>query len=82
MTTADEYYDLIKDIGSGQLFYLTHKGDNEYVFEGLIINTSKRTESINRLKRAMMDPKFVAFPGTPEMNTFLEEDVADSEINP
>ncbi len=82
MTSAEEYYELIKDMGPGQLFYLTHKGENEYLFECVIVDTIKKTETINRLKRAMLEPNFIGFPGTPEFNTFLEEAVADSETNP
>ena len=81
MTSAEDYYELIKDIGPGQLFYLTHKENNEYLFECLIVDTIKKTETINRLKRAMLDPKFIGFPGTPEFNTFIEENVADLEKN-
>lgn len=79
MTSAEEYYELIKDMGSGQLFYLKHQKDNKYVFESVIIDTAKKTESINRLKRVVLDPKFIAFPGTPEFNAFLEE--VDSSDN-
>ena len=73
MTTAESYYDLIKEAGSGQLFYLKHQKDSEYVFDAVIIDTTKETESINRLRRVMMDPKFIAFPGTPEFDAFIEE---------
>ena len=73
MTSAEEYYELIKDMGSGQLFYLKHQKDNEYVFESVILDTTKKTESINRLKRVVLDPKFIAFPGTPEFNAFVDE---------
>lgn len=81
MTTAEEYYDAIKDNGSGQLFYLTRKSPTEFVFEPVIIDTSKKTETINRLKRVMLDPNFIAFPGTPEMTAFMEEaeEVGNSE---
>jgi len=81
MTSAEEYYDLLPDKGSGQLFYLTRKSENEYVLESVIIDTSKRIETINRLKRVMLQPNFIAFPGTPEMQAFVDEveEVGDSE---
>lgn len=81
MTTAEEYFDLIPDKGSGQLFFLTRKSENEFVLESVIIDTTKKTETINRLKRVMLQSNFIAFPGTPEMQTFMDEvdeDVANS----
>lgn len=75
MTTAEEYYELIKDVESaGQLFYLRKgKGEEEYVFDCVIVDPIKKTETINRLKRATLEPGFIGFPGTPEFNKFLEE---------
>lgn len=81
MTTAEEYFDLLPDKGAGQLFYLTRKNENEYILESVIIDTTKRTETINRLKRVMLQPNFIAFPGTPEMYAFMDEteEVGDSK---
>ena len=72
-TTAEEYYQAIKHRGQGQLFYLTHKGGDEYVFESVIVDTTKQTETINRLKRVMLESNFIAFPGTPEMHAFMDD---------
>jgi hypothetical protein len=74
MTTAEEYYELIKAAGPGQLFYLRKgKGEEEYVFDCVIVDTIKKTETINRLKRAMQEPGFIGFPGTAEFNKFIDE---------
>lgn len=73
--TAEQYYDYIKDVGGGTLYYLARKKDSqtEYVFEPLIIDTKNRDLSIRILQRAMSHPDFIAFPGTPEMYDFLKE---------
>jgi hypothetical protein len=86
MTTPEEYYELIKDMGAaGQLFYLRKgKSDEEYVFDCVIVDTSKKTETINRLKRASIEEGFIGFPGTPEFTKFmddLEPYVGSSENN-
>ena len=80
MTTAEDYFDMMPDRGAGQLFYLTRKSESEFVLESVIIDTGKRVETINRLKRVMLQPNFIAFPGTPEMYAFMDEtEVGDSE---
>lgn len=83
MTTAEEFYDVIQHVGAGTLYYLARKGKSktEFVFEPLIIDTKNKNLTINILKRAMEHPNFIAFPGTPEMNAFLDEDVAYPESN-
>ena len=82
MTTAEEYYEHIKDIGAGTLYYLMRKkgSDTEFVFEPLIIDTKNESLTINILKRVILQPDFIAFPGTPEMHTFMQ-DVDSSENN-
>lgn len=84
MTTAEEYYNIIEHIGAGTLFYLVRKGksNTEYVFEPLIIDTKNKNLTLNILKRAMDNPSFIAFPGTPEAYEFMKDDVADSKTNP
>ena len=71
-TTAEEYYEAIKTVGAGTLYYLTKKMDSkdEYVFEPLVIDTKNRDLTIRILKRAMLQPNFIAFPGTIEMDLF------------
>lgn len=75
MTTAEQYYDLICEGGrAGTLYYLAKgKKENEFVFEPLIIDTKKKDLTIRILKRTMESPSFIAFPGTPEMTTFINE---------
>ena len=76
-TTAEDFFDAIKDIGAGSLYYLSSKkgSDTEFVFESVIIDTKNRDLSIRVLKRVMMEPSFIAFPGTPEAYEFLNSDV-------
>lgn len=81
MTTAEEYYEAIKNVGPGKLFYLTKRNNEEFVFEFVVVDTTKKTETVNRLKRVMLDENFIAFPGTPEMMEFMQQDVANSENN-
>lgn len=82
MTTPEEYYELVKDMGPGQLFYLTHgKEKDEYLFDCVIVDTSKREETINRLTRAAQSKGFIGFPGTPEFNEFIDGEFADTENN-
>lgn len=75
MTTAEQYYEAIKHVGAGSLFYLSRKdGSNtEFVFEPLLIDTKDRDLTIKILQRAMEHPDFIAFPGTPEAYEFLNE---------
>jgi hypothetical protein len=76
-TTAEEYYEAIKSVGAGTLYYLTKKLDSsgEFVFEPLVIDTKKKDLTIRILKRAMLEPNFIAFPGTPEMDEFANSDL-------
>ena len=71
-TTAEDYYEAIKEVGAGTLYYLTRKLDSkdEYVFEPLVIDTKKKDLTVRILKRAMLQPNFIAFPGTIEMDLF------------
>jgi len=79
-TTPEQYYELIKNGGSGQLFYLIEgKGKDEYVFDSVIVDTAKKDETINRLTRVSKLPGFIGFPGTYEFNKFIEEGFADLE---
>lgn len=74
-TTAEEFYEAIKHVGAGTLYYLARKDNSnvEFVFEPLIIDTSNEKLTINILKRTMLNPNFIAFPGTPEAYEFMNE---------
>lgn len=76
-TTAEEFFEAIKDVGAGSLYYIKKKdgSETEILFEPVIIDTSKKDLTINILKRVMLDKDFVAFPGTPEAYEFLKSDV-------
>ncbi len=82
MTTAEEFYEAIAHMGAGSLYYLTQKdgSSTEFVFEPLIIDTTKKELTINILKRAMQHPSFIAFPGTPEAYEFMNNSVAETKI--
>lgn len=78
-TTAEDFYEAIKHIGAGSLYYLTKKegSKDEFVFEPVILDTKDKDLTIRVLKRVMMSPNFIAFPGTPESYEFLSSsDVA------
>lgn len=79
-TTAKDFYEAIKHIGAGTLFYLARKdkSDTEFVFEPLLIDTTNEDLCIKILQRAMNEPNFIAFPGTPEAYEFMNETVADT----
>lgn len=82
MTSAEEYYDVVKEMGPGQLFYLVKgKEESDLIFDYVVVDTSKEAETINRLKRIMQLPGFIGFPGTPEFNAFIEDEVASSDNN-
>jgi len=72
-TTAKEYYEALEDIGAGTLFYLKRKGEEEYILEPLLIDTRNKDLCIKILHRAMEEPGFIAFPGTPEFENFIAE---------
>ena len=76
-TTAESFYEAIKHVGAGSLYYLTRKQDSntEFVFEPLLIDTSNRDLTIKILQRAMNEPNFIAFPGTPEAYEFIKGEV-------
>lgn len=76
MTTAEEYYEAIKDMGAGSLYYLARKANSEveYIFEPVILDTKNKEQTINILKRTMAHPDFVAFPGTLEMHAFVDDE--------
>ena len=82
-TTAESFYEAIKHVGAGSLYYLTRKkGSNtEFVFEPLIIDTKDKDLTLKVLQRTMDRPDFVAFPGTPEAYEFMQEDVGSSKKN-
>ena len=74
-TTAKEFYQAIKQIGAGSLYYLVRKKDktDEFVFEPLVIDTKDENLTIKILQRTMERPDFIAFPGTPEAYEFMNE---------
>lgn len=80
-TTPEEYYKALGNL-AGTLFYLKRKqgSDTEFIFEALNIDTKKKDLTIRILKRAMEEPDFIAFPGTPEFFDFVNEAV-DSTKN-
>jgi hypothetical protein len=80
-TTAESFYEAIAHIGAGSLYYLTRKNGSkeEYMFEPVILDTKNKDLTINILKRVMLEPNFIAFPGTPEAYAFMNETVVDPE---
>jgi hypothetical protein len=72
-TTADSFYEAIKHVGAGSLYYLTRKegSETEFIFEPLVIDAKDRDLTIKILQRAMDRPDFIAFPGTPEAYEFM-----------
>jgi hypothetical protein len=72
-TTAKDYYEALQDVGAGTLFYLKRKGEEEYILEPLLIDTTNSDLCIKILHRAMEEPDFIAFPGTAEWQAFMEE---------
>jgi len=79
-TTARDYYQAIKHVGAGTLYYLTRKekSNTEFIFEPLLIDTTNEDLCVKILQRAMNEPNFIAFPGTPEAYEFMNEAVVDS----
>jgi hypothetical protein len=78
-TTAKDFYEAIKHVGAGSLYYLVRKegSKEEFIFEPLVIDTKDENLTIKILQRAMDRPDFIAFPGTPEAYEFINESVAD-----
>ena len=78
-TSAESFYEAIKHVGAGSLYYLVRKKDSstEFIFEPLVIDTKDRELTVKILQRAMERPGFIAFPGTPEAYAFMQETVAD-----
>jgi len=78
-TTAEEFYEAIKHVGAGSLYYLVRKerSKEEFIFEPVIVDTKDKDLTINILKRVMLNPNFIAFPGTPEAYEFMRTDVVD-----
>lgn len=74
-TTAESYYEAIKHVGAGSLYYLKRKGksDTEFIFEPLMIDTKDKDLTVKILQRAMEHPDFIAFPGTIEAHNFMHE---------
>ena len=72
-TTAEDFFEAIKHIGAGSLYYLKRKNDTEFIFEPVIIDTKNKDLTINILKRIMLEPDFIAFPGTAEAYEFINE---------
>lgn len=79
-TTAENFYEAIKHIGAGSLYYLVRKkgSDTEFIFEPLVIDTKDRDLTVKILQRTMEHPDFIAFPGTPEAYEFMRGDVDDT----
>jgi hypothetical protein len=76
-TTAESFYEAIKHVGAGSLYYLTRKKDSktDFVFEPLVIDTKDKELTVKILQRAMEHPDFIAFPGTPEAYNFMRGEV-------
>jgi len=72
-TTAEDFFEAIKHIGAGSLYYLKRKSETEFIFEPVIIDTKNKDLTINILKRIMLEPEFIAFPGTAEAYEFINE---------
>lgn len=79
-TTAESFYEAIKHVGAGSLYYLVRKKgtESEFIFEPLVIDTKDRDLTVKILQRAMDHPDFIAFPGTPEAYEFMRGDVDDT----
>lgn len=79
-TTAENFYEAIKHIGAGSLYYLIRKkgSDTEFVFEPLVIDTKDKDLTVKILQRAMEHPDFIAFPGTLEAYEFMRGDIDDT----
>jgi len=73
-TTAEAYYEALGDV-SGTLFYLNRKEgtENEFILEPLLVDTKNKDLTIKALKRVMLSPNFIAFPGTLEFQNFITE---------
>jgi hypothetical protein len=72
-TTAEDFFEAIKHIGAGSLYYLKRKSETEFIFEPVIIDTKNKDLTVNILKRVMLEPEFIAFPGTAEAYEFINE---------
>lgn len=74
-TTAEDFYEAIKHVGAGSLYFLVRKKDksDEFVFEPLVLDTKDENLTIKILQRTMERPDFIAFPGTPEAYEFMNE---------
>lgn len=81
-TTAESFYEAIKHVGAGSLYYLVRKKDSEteFIFEPLVIDTKDKELTVKILQRAMDHPDFIAFPGTPEAYEFMRGDVDDLSL--
>lgn len=79
-TTAENFYEAIKHIGAGSLYYLIRKegSETEFIFEPLVIDTKDKELTVKILQRAMDHPDFIAFPGTPEAYEFMRLGVDDT----
>lgn len=80
ITTAENFYEAIKHLGAGSLYYLMRKKDteSEFIFEPLVIDTKDKDLTVKILQRAMDHPDFIAFPGTPEAYEFMRGEVDDT----
>lgn len=83
-TTAESFYEEIKHVGAGSLYYLTRKDNkpDEFIFEPLVIDTRDKELTIKILQRAMEHQNFIAFPGTQEAYSFMNDLVADTKDKP
>ena len=72
-TPAEDFFEAIKHVGAGSLYYLKRKSETEFIFEPVIIDTKNKDLTLNILKRIMLEPDFIAFPGTAEAYEFINE---------
>jgi len=79
-TSAEDFFEAIKHLGAGSLYYLVRKkgSETEFIFEPLVIDTKDRDLTLRILRRATEHPDFIAFPGTPEAYAFMRGEVGDS----
>jgi len=78
-TTAEDFFEAVKHIGAGSLYYLKRKSETEFIFEPVIIDTKNKDLTINIFKRVMLEPDFIAFPGTPEAYEFMNESITSDK---
>jgi len=75
MISPEEYYEAIKEVGEGSLYYLVSKPNikDEFIWEPVHINTKNKEQTINTLTRVSQKPNFIAFPGTAEHSKIVND---------